>query len=355
MLKVLHCIHSLSNGGAERQLCLLANASQAVGMQAEVFCVDKAGHSISNTDIGISVLSDTNRYPLSMRDELIAVVENFSPDVIHTWLPAPMNVAVLSVAGKYKIPAVASYRNRRRFDSWQRIPDFLAMFFWADKIISNNPVSQSSFLYRKLFKYKGGDEISNAVSITDNLKSKENSHSEVKRFIFVGRLTHQKNWHTMIKAFSRLSVNQPWKLVICGDGEDRQALEEEILNLGIKDHVELKGFCDNIYQEISDSDFLLLPSWYEGMPNVVLEAMALGVPCGVSLIPAHESLFDRSIVEFFDPNSVDQLLNVITKVVTDDIDLIKQSKKVLAFSEKFTPQVMAKKYLSVYKILVDNK
>lgn len=355
MLKVLHCIHSLSNGGAERQLCLLANASQQAGMQAKVFCVDATGHTITDQNVGITVLADVDSYPLSMRDELKVLVEDFAPDVIHTWLPAPMNVAVLSVAGKFKIPAVASYRNRRRFDSWQRIPDFLAMVFWADKIISNNPVSQSSFFYRKLFNNKNGCEIANAVSVSNNLERRESIWQEEKRFIFVGRLTAQKNWHTMISAFARLSASQPWRLTICGDGEDRQKLEETILTLGIEDNIEIKGFCENVYQEISDSDFLILPSWYEGMPNVVLEAMALGVPCGVSLISAHQSLFDSSVVEFFDPASEDQMLNVITKVVTGDIDLIEQSKKVLAFSEKFTPKVMADNYFTEYEKLVDNK
>ena len=76
---------------------------------------------------------------------------------------------------------------------------------------------------------------------------------------------------------------------------------------------------------------------------------------GVSLIPAHKSLFDSSVVEFFDPGSEDQMLKVITKVISGDIDLIEQSKKVLDFSEKFTPKIMAKNYLSEYEKLIDNK
>jgi len=355
MLKVLHCIHSLSNGGAERQLCLLANASGEARMQATLFCVDASGHSVTDKSVAIKVLSDNDKYPYRMREELMAVVEEFDPDVIHTWLPAPMNVAVLSVAAKYGVPAVASYRNRRNFDSWQRIPDFMAMAIWADKIISNNPVSQSSFLYRHLFRHKDGIEIANAVSVNTNLDRKSIVKPEEKRFIFVGRLTHQKNWQTMINAFSKLSADQSWKLIICGDGEDRKKLESLILALELENNVEIKGFCETVYQEIIDSDFLMLPSWYEGMPNVVLEAMALGVPCGVSLIPAHKSLFDSSVVEFFDPGSEDQMLKVITKVISGDIDLIEQSKKVLDFSEKFTPKIMAKNYLSEYEKLIDNK
>lgn len=359
ILRVLHCIHSLSGGGAERQLCLLANASHEQGMQAGIFSVSEVGQSMTDRHIERFLLSDEKKYPVKMADELSDVVQRFAPDVIHAWLPAPMNIAVLRVAHQHRIPVVASYRNRRTFDSWQRIPDFIAMLLWADRIVANNPAKQSSLFYRKLFKAKNGVEIPNAVKVPYFKRSYPRGDASRKRFIFVGRLTEQKNWRTLLAAFTKLSksadVSPDWELLLCGDGEDRQELDQIIdaNNLGAR--VNAMGFCDDIYTQIAQADYLVLPSWFEGMPNVVLEAMALGVPCAVSRIPAHEAIFDDSTVAFFEPDSTAQLADILAQVIAGELDLSQISNRVLRFSEEFSAVKMAERYCEVYSELANSK
>ena len=91
-----------------------------------------------------------------------------------------------------------------------------------------------------------------------------------------GRLKPQKDFTTLIKAFARVKRNfTDAKLVILGEGVQRQELESLIAQLGIEQDVDLVGFQDNPYAFISKADVFVLSSIYEGLPNILIEALAL--------------------------------------------------------------------------------
>lgn len=92
----------------------------------------------------------------------------------------------------------------------------------------------------------------------------------------VGRLTVQKNYSNLILAFNEVIKNTPARLVILGEGEKRNELEALVDKLGLKESVSLPGFVDNPYQYMSRAKIFVLPSKWEGFPNVLVEAMACG-------------------------------------------------------------------------------
>jgi glycosyltransferase involved in cell wall biosynthesis len=95
----------------------------------------------------------------------------------------------------------------------------------------------------------------------------------------VGRLSEQKNQHVLIEAFSRIEKDFPdYELVIYGEGNLRETLENQIKTLKLENKVKLPGVKKNIKNEIYDCSLFVLPSLYEGMPNALMEAMALGLP-----------------------------------------------------------------------------
>ena len=94
----------------------------------------------------------------------------------------------------------------------------------------------------------------------------------------VGRLSAQKNHALLIRAFSRLPDTGD-RLVIYGEGELRPALEALVEELGLSGRVLLPGQCDDVPRALGCAKLFVLPSDYEGMPNALLEAMALGLPC----------------------------------------------------------------------------
>ena len=94
----------------------------------------------------------------------------------------------------------------------------------------------------------------------------------------MGRLTEQKDFDTLIRAFSELRHQTPCRLVIFGDGPRHDALVDLIQTLDLDDCVTLAGFVDNPAAALARADLFVLSSRWEGSPNVLTEAMALGTP-----------------------------------------------------------------------------
>jgi glycosyltransferase involved in cell wall biosynthesis len=96
--------------------------------------------------------------------------------------------------------------------------------------------------------------------------------------IAMGRLTPQKGFDILLKAFSRVISDIDARLIIMGEGRQRAYLESLIRDIDIADKVSLAGFQKNPYAFLSQSDIFVLSSQYEGLPMAILEAMACGVP-----------------------------------------------------------------------------
>lgn len=94
----------------------------------------------------------------------------------------------------------------------------------------------------------------------------------------VGRLQQQKDFPTLIEAFAELALTQPARLIILGEGGQRARLEGQIRELGIEQQVALPGFDPNPYAYLSRARLFVLSSAWEGSPNALTEAMALGTP-----------------------------------------------------------------------------
>jgi len=112
---------------------------------------------------------------------------------------------------------------------------------------------------------------------------------QVVRLIGIGRLTHEKGFDLLIRAVA-LSHDARLRLIILGSGELRASMEKLASDLGVGDQVHFIGFKKNPYAYVSRSDALVLSSRHEGLPNVVLEAMACGTP--VIATPAPGGIFE---------------------------------------------------------------
>ena len=102
-----------------------------------------------------------------------------------------------------------------------------------------------------------------------------------KTIVAVGSIRlEKKGFDLLVKAFAKISKKySDWDLVIFGDGSDRLILENLILEYGLKDRVFLPGVVDNPREIIVDADIFVLSSIKEGFPNVLIEAMSVGLAC----------------------------------------------------------------------------
>ncbi|MGH7580028.1 MAG: glycosyltransferase [Gemmatimonadales bacterium] len=92
----------------------------------------------------------------------------------------------------------------------------------------------------------------------------------------VGRLTRQKDFPTLIRAFAGVRARRPAHLIILGEGEERPALEALVGELGLADDVSLPGFSDHAMAYMARSALFVLSSAWEGLPTVLIEALAAG-------------------------------------------------------------------------------
>lgn len=105
------------------------------------------------------------------------------------------------------------------------------------------------------------------------------SNKESPVILGVGRLSAQKDFPTLIRAFSTLRQTHRARLLILGEGEDRATLKALIDSLGLTENdVQMPGFAKNPQRYMARCDLFVLSSLFEGLPGVLVEAMACGAP-----------------------------------------------------------------------------
>lgn len=350
-IRVLHCIHSLSGGGAERQVQLLVAESQNAGMEPGIFCVNATGRELIGRSVPIFKSKQSNKYNFSLFGSLNEAIRNFRPNVLHAWLPSSMTIPAMLVALTHRVPSVFSYRNRMFFNRPLTVPEYLCALIAASRVVSNNPVGRSSLAYRALYKLKNGVEIKNAVQLDERFKkTRANPHTDpVRTILFAGRITAQKNWRCLLHALPLIDAKHSYRLTICGEGEDRREMCALIDELKLQGKVTLLGYRKDLYAIMQSADVLVLPSWYEGMPNVLLEALAIGIPCIVSDIPSHRDLFgDTQCAMTFNPNSPAELAACINELFSNPSCALKMTRAGWKIAEAHTPQEMAEQYRNFY-------
>lgn len=129
----------------------------------------------------------------------------------------------------------------------------------------------------------------------------------------VGRLTSQKRLERLIEAFA-LVQDRAVRLRILGEGEDRASLTALINRLGLADRVELPGYVNDIGQTYGNAKMFVLTSDYEGLPAVVLEAMAANCPVlSTDCFPAARAILEDAqgcaIIERTDPTSIAAMID----------------------------------------------
>ena len=179
------------------------------------------------------------------------------------------------------------------------------------------------------------------ISRLQNLSMEEVTHEwfgeDMPAIVGVGRLAHQKGFGYLIKAVDILKrQGMKCRLVIIGEGPERKTLLNLVESLGVRDVVAFLGLQKNPYKYLAKATLFVLPSLYEGFPNILVEAMALGVPCiatccptgpeeiitegvnGLLVSPASEKALAEAIMRLLkDPDLRKQLADAGKKRVED--------------------------------------
>jgi glycosyltransferase involved in cell wall biosynthesis len=286
-------LHTLYGGGAERAMFNLACGFSALGIQVDLLLLRNEGTYLSQLPAEIRVVNLGGGKLWQCFPALVRYLRQEKPPVMLSTLDDTNIAALLArrLAG-YPPRLVVNVQNTISQDAKNaavlktRVMPLLSRYFlpWADAIV---PVSHgvAADLGQMGVAPALIQVIPNPV-VSANVLEKAQEAVEHPWFaqgkppviLGVGRLNQQKDFGTLIRAFAQLRQQRPVKLIILGEGSEQPALAALIQELALSADVDLPGFVENPYAYMARSSVFVLSSLYEGLPSVLIEAMATGVP-----------------------------------------------------------------------------
>jgi glycosyltransferase involved in cell wall biosynthesis len=307
-IRLLCCSGSLEGGGSERQLWQLATNLDSARFTPEIYLLYRRGIYLSRLPARIPVhafWSDFSENQFFFPGQIHAkqgrhlaqLIRERGIDVVYdrTFHMTLITAAACRQTGTPRLSVIVSppsldfKRSRERF-KW--IKRRLLSKAYRDPLCSVLAVSQSVAEDAMQFYGLPRAKIQTVASPIDVEAVQQAAKMEVGQLaaadqpwdlnlVVVGRLSAEKGQRLAIEALAVLRQQRPnlnVVLDIVGDGPDRELLERLAKTLGVEGQVRFLGFLENPYPLIRRAGLVLIPSVYEGLPNVALEAMGLGTP-----------------------------------------------------------------------------
>ena len=173
-----------------------------------------------------------------------------------------------------------------------------------------------------------------------------------------GRLHSQKGFDTLLRALERLrGRGVQARLRIIGDGPERGALEDLVRSLGLEGVAEMPGFSTDPWAAIEEGDVYVLPSRFEGLPNSLLEAIALGLPSIAADCPTgpSEILYPVGQAgELFPVDDVEALTDTLQRMLADGSLRHRMAQAARRRAFDFSPEVNAAAYGDLFQRILDS-
>lgn len=309
-------IHSLNGGGSEHAAAMMANYWVEQGRVVSLITLDSVSNDTIHLDprvkrIGLGLLAESSGLVKAITNNLLrvrklrAAIRQVAPDVVVS-LTDRMNIVTILACRPLRVPLIVAERSDPRHHSIGRIWDRLRRWTYPK---ANAIVTQTESVKRVVQSFARTAPvyvIANAIRpLATNLsrgKSSSESNdatselaSSQRWIIGVGRLSHEKGFDRLIRAFEKLAtLHSMWNLALIGDGAERKELEQQAVLFCHR--VRFVGWQEDVSRFLRQSEIFVLPSRYEGFPNTLLEAMGHGLACvavdcesGPSEIIQHET------------------------------------------------------------------
>ncbi len=286
-MKILLLITGLGIGGAEKQVCDLADKFAQLGYQVKLISLSKAFSEQTlpkNNQIEISYLNMT-KDPLSLVRayfQLRNEIKTFKPDVIHSHM-FHANLVARLLRLSTKIDRLICTAHNTNEGGILRMNLYRFTNFLSDLNTNVSQEAVDAFIAKKAVKKEQMIAMENGIDTSFFIKDKETANnirsslklSEKYVFLAVGRLATQKDYPNLLKAFSIVNKQKPNTcLLIAGIGELEQELKQYTVQLGISEKVSFLGLRRDINQLMNIADTYVMSSHFEGLPLVIGEAMA---------------------------------------------------------------------------------
>jgi len=289
--KIALYLPSLRGGGVERVMLNLARGFVERGFSVDLVLVNAEGPYLKEVPIEVRVINLSSRRVLTSMPGLVCYLYRERPTVMLSAMVHANLVAIWASLITRKTRIVVSVHNtisqRMNLSSiksklWIML---IRIFFpFAKSVVFVSEAAKNDFLLVTKLDPNHVNVIYNPV-VTPELidKARESLQhpwfelGEPPVFLAIGRLTKEKDFTTLINAFTQVRKELRARLIILGEGKMRQQLENIVMKFNVEDDVCLPGFVKNPYAYMSRAKVFVLSSETEGLPTVLIEALAIGI------------------------------------------------------------------------------
>ena len=364
MNKILMIHRSLGVGGAEKimafisneicsdysvELLLLEEKEISLKLNSEIKLVQKNSYS-DKPILGKKMVKGLNELK-SMINEINEEIDEFNPDLIICFDLRILLALYLGEGKKNKILFSERADPNANPGYWQKILRYI--YKKIDYIVFQTEQAQN--FYGEKIKTKSCVIPNPAV----NRKSKNSVTQDEARekIIFsAGRMQYRKGFDLLIAAFSKISSNFPeYKLVIYGEGEQKNILEEMIKNLDLKERVVLKMPENHVVSKNRNAALFVLPSRSEGIPNILIEAMIEEIPCvACDCSPGGARLLSDNgkYCLLAENDDVDSLAEMLMYALSHEESMHEMAQKAHKSMIRFSPDTIIAQWCRIIKKLI---
>jgi glycosyltransferase involved in cell wall biosynthesis len=367
VLKVLQLIPTLDRSGAEKQMVLLARGLPRDRFQVEVATLTRLGPLEADLkQAGVPVTSFRKRFKVDpiASCRLFGFLKAGTFDVVQTWIFAANTYGRLAALAA-RVPVVVA--SEMAVDQWKG-PGQLAIDRWlarrTDRVVGNsNAVVE--------FYRRAGVPDGRLAMIYSGIAAEEpppidraatraalGLPADAPLMIYVGRLAAQKGVDDLIRAIDLLQHVRPHlRAWIVGDGPLRIPLEDMAHAFQLDPMVRFLGHRDDVPNLLAAADLLVLPSLYEGLPNVVLEAMRFRKPVVATSAPGTTELVIEGETGRLVPVQDAPALAEAIRNVLDDPDLARRLGEAgrARVDSHFRAETMITRFAELYEQLARAK
>jgi len=339
-MKIILLTSSLGSGGAERVATTLCDAWVARGYQVTLIPTFSGGGQPfykSSDEVKLIYLADVvgiNRKTLiGYLKRLFAlrrIIKDRQPDVIISFLPN-VNVATIIATAFLRTPLIICERRDPSSQSCTKLWELACrkLYRYSDMVT----VQTESVAEKILHNYPGLKKVRYIPNplpegVIEVLKNR--LFGERKILLSLGRFSAEKQVRLIIDAFAEIAPRlDNWDLHIYGDGPLKIEIEEQIINLGLRERIILKGHTTSPWRVMAEADAFVMASKYEGFPNALLESMGVGLPCVAFDCPSgpREITDNGKYAMLVNLNDQNDFVKALEKIMSDDVFSVELGKQ----------------------------
>ena len=361
MINILHITFDMNIGGTEQVIRNLVEGLDKNKFHSSLLCIDGAigpwGKELEAKGYPVHCLKRVPGFDRQLIKDIRYLLDVHDVDILHCHQYTPYIYGFFGSLFKHK-PVIFTEHGRFYPDvsSFKRRLINPLLQFWTAAITAISKATKDALVEYENFSSSKIDVIYNGI-VDTKIEASEQLKQDLniaKTDIVLGtisRLDSIKNHPMMIRAFAK-SQNQHSniKLLIVGDGPERQATERLVAKLGMQEQIILTGFQPNPQRYLALMDVFLLPSFSEGTSMTLLEAMCFGKPSIATAVGGTPEILENDVTGLLVSNNDESgLVQAINRILTNGelrYQLGQNARK--AYSKRFTVSTMSSQYEALY-------